>query len=311
MSITKRFTQTLLSLALVFSTISVSVPIEVNAASPVNLVKGLPSFINGVVGLDASTETGRNLGSSLTDDNPLTSAIPMAMENNIVIHLPRESNISHYSIKAVSTNPNSVYTISFWKDKGRTVLGYAYPAVVDGSVQELSGAPYIGVTDILLSVGGSYPDENEYFDIAAYGSYAPDVTPPATPQGFLIENRDGGVKLSWVNVKDADLSGYNVYVDGSKANRVPVLTPYHTILGLTNGQTYSIVVKAVDDSGNESPSSTVITGRPSAEYSPAGITLTKGTTVADKSVVVGNYGSPKVESPEEVLPYGYSVGESK
>ena len=68
---------------------------------------------------------------------------------------------------------------------------------------------------------------------------------------------DGTVVVSWDPVADAagDLAGYNVYVDGTKANLTLVVGESYEASGLTNGTEYGFSVSSVDDLGNESAQS--------------------------------------------------------
>ena len=75
----------------------------------------------------------------------------------------------------------------------------------------------------------------------------------------------GSVSFQWDPVADSDLAGYRIYQStnaGSlgtlvKDNLPPSTTTYQAT-GLTKGQTYYFVVRALDTSGNESSSSNQI-----------------------------------------------------
>lgn len=95
-----------------------------------------------------------------------------------------------------------------------------------------------------------------------------DLDAPSAPTGLTHIVGNGGITLDWNNNQEADLDGYNVYVDGVKVNATPLRNSYYTLNGLTNSSDYLIAVTAVDKSGNESTNSNIITATPSAEAMP-------------------------------------------
>jgi hypothetical protein len=80
----------------------------------------------------------------------------------------------------------------------------------------------------------------------------PDTTPPGPPTNLTGIGGNGSMQLSWTGVTAPDLDGYNVYVNGIKRGG-PMIATSFSLNGLTNGQTYSVRVTAVDKTGNESP----------------------------------------------------------
>lgn len=78
-----------------------------------------------------------------------------------------------------------------------------------------------------------------------------DKTPPAEVSGLSLTAGNGLLTAVWVDPADPDLASLDVLVDGAHrpvAKGVQTLT----ISGLTNGTAYTVVVKAVDSSGNAS-----------------------------------------------------------
>jgi len=92
----------------------------------------------------------------------------------------------------------------------------------------------------------------------------PDTTAPLSPTGLLVESaHDGYVFFSWVRNTESDLNGYIVY--RSEPKLAGVFIPLDTIqvTHFIDGQrsydtTYSYHVTALDQSGNESQPSDVI-----------------------------------------------------
>lgn len=90
-----------------------------------------------------------------------------------------------------------------------------------------------------------------------------DTTPPSTPTGVTVVSAvNGAVNLSWDANSDPDLLGYNVYFDGVKVNASVITSTIYQRTGLTNHQTYSVQVSAVDTSLNESQKTSAFSAKP-------------------------------------------------
>ncbi len=88
-----------------------------------------------------------------------------------------------------------------------------------------------------------------------------DITPPAAPTGLVATAGNETVSLDWNDNSEPDLAGYNVYrsttsggdpVPYVKLNGPLVTISEHDDDTVTNGIPYFYVVKAVDESSNES-----------------------------------------------------------
>ena len=95
-----------------------------------------------------------------------------------------------------------------------------------------------------------------------------DLTPPAAPTGLFATGGFGLVNLNWTANTEPDLAGYNLYRSttmGGPYNKVntPVIkgTTY-TDTGRTNGTPYYYILRAVDNSSNESVNSSEVTATP-------------------------------------------------
>ncbi|WP_282937182.1 fibronectin type III domain-containing protein [Paenibacillus sp. RC67] len=96
-----------------------------------------------------------------------------------------------------------------------------------------------------------------------------DKTPPAVPTGLQAQAGDAQVGLSWKANSEADLKGYNVYVNDALKATVTATT--YAVIGLTNGTEYKFSVSAVDTNGNES-AKTELTATPKAAQEPGDTT---------------------------------------
>jgi fibronectin type 3 domain-containing protein len=120
---------------------------------------------------------------------------------------------------------------------------------------------------------------------------------PAAPTGVAVADRpaDQGDALivSWTANTEPDLGGYAVYRSGTSGGPftrvngtlIPSGTTSYTDTGLTRGVTYYYVVRAVDQSGNESAASAEVSGAPLDNVPPA---VPTGLTVTDHPYDAGS-----------------------
>jgi hypothetical protein len=104
-----------------------------------------------------------------------------------------------------------------------------------------------------------------------------DTFPPGAPQGLLVVfvpkqgETVAHLELSWAINPETDVAGYNVYrgdqagTPGTRLNTDLLLTPAFRDMNVQPGQRYFYSVTAVDHTGNESPSSAIVSGGVPAE----------------------------------------------
>ncbi len=84
----------------------------------------------------------------------------------------------------------------------------------------------------------------------------PDKVPPAVPADFTAEPGLKGIKLSWTNVLEADLSHYNIYraeLSGGEYDKIGQTAVNSFVdTDVVAEETYYYVITASDTSGNES-----------------------------------------------------------
>ncbi|HUP32611.1 MAG TPA: S8 family serine peptidase [Gaiellaceae bacterium] len=116
-----------------------------------------------------------------------------------------------------------------------------------------------------------------------------DTTPPAAPTGLTAAAGNASVSLDWANNSESDLAGYNVYRSTTsgepyaKVNGSPVTSSSYGDSGLTNGATYYYVVRAVDNSNNESASSNQASATPTGSGATGTSVSLAGSSVSNGS----------------------------
>ncbi len=100
----------------------------------------------------------------------------------------------------------------------------------------------------------------DYID-AQYLMYVYDTVKPEVPGNLnLLTRATDFIRVDWDPATDnKELAGYNIYVDGNKINTSLLTDTLMKITGLSAETKYSVAVKAVDDMGNESGLSNIVT----------------------------------------------------
>ncbi len=129
---------------------------------------------------------------------------------------------------------------------------------------------------VLYSVGGVDPNwsvvnSTEYLVVSLSTSTTIENEAPAAPTGLGATAGNMQIVLSWDANSDSDLAGYNLYRrqnagDYAKINSSLLTQTSYTDSGLTNGETYYYVVKAVDSEGLESEASNEVHAIPTGSW---------------------------------------------
>lgn len=162
---------------------------------------------------------------------------------------------------------------------------------LDGVLQGSTTTTTFQITG--LTVGQQYTYEVSHVDTSdnestkaqVVSTMADDVAPNA-PTGLQVVGADNVADLTWTANTEGDLAGYNVYVNGVQDNGALITTTSYQVTGLTNGVTYDFQVSAVDDFGNESPLSAIVSDLiedTQAPATPTGLAVTSGDTVLNCS----------------------------
>lgn len=85
---------------------------------------------------------------------------------------------------------------------------------------------------------------------------------PSPPANVTVTAMNEALRVNWKKNAESNVTGYNIYMDGSKVNQQLISTNSYVIDGLENGQTYAISVTALNNNGKESDHSTISLGTP-------------------------------------------------
>jgi hypothetical protein len=100
----------------------------------------------------------------------------------------------------------------------------------------------------------------------------PDTTPPSPPQGLSVYFAgDGMVILVWQNNTEPDVDFYRIYRSSDSINFFNIGQSYENIFsdkGLDYDSVYYYYITAVDNSGNESQPSSIVSAKPVNKYPP-------------------------------------------
>lgn len=151
------------------------------------------------------------------------------------------------------------------------------PVTAASAIDTGMSLPALVPTDML----GALRPIGAGYDLGAleHGSLPADTTPPSVPASLQLTSRtDSTIGLSWTaSTDDVAIAGYDIYVGGVKVNGTLVTGTTYVASGLAANTTYSITIKAVDTSSNESASSAAISVR-TLETPPAGALARTGWT---------------------------------
>jgi hypothetical protein len=179
-----------------------------------------------------SANNGRTIGIDLTPPSTTATGVPVGWSKVATVTL-------------TATDTYSGVASTSYKINGSATATYAGPIVVS-SPEGTNTVQYWSVD----AVGNVESTKSATVRI--------DTSAPTTPTSVThLTDSTSTVTLSWVGSTDAlsGVRGYQILVDGVQATET-VSTTY-TVTGLNSGQTYSFVVRAVDNAGNTASAAAV------------------------------------------------------
>lgn len=194
-------------------------------------------------------------------DGDLNTAYSIARYEEIIYEVPEGYIITHISGKT-STQGYTVRTHFYSEDDEEL-----FSLLFDTGIVELE-EPTDKIKKIVIK-NTSYTIR-EIREIGIWGFHIDDndFTPPESPQITKVIPGDGRASVNWMKVSELDLHGYNIYVNGIKANTelIPRNDTYYDLTGLENEKSHIITLTAVDYWGNESDPSDPVTVTPGVNF---------------------------------------------
>ena len=183
-----------------------------------------------------------------------------------------------------------------WSDPNdATITGWQYRYRTEGDYGPWTGIPGggAGTTGHIvtgLENGASYTFKLRAVNASGNGAESDEATAtpvpvPAKPTGFSAMPGDGQVVLSWNDLNDATIAGweYNLRRAGGEfeADWTYILgssdrTTSYTVTGLDNGTAYTFKLRAINASGNGAESDEATATPVAVPAKPAGFTATAG-----------------------------------
>lgn len=156
----------------------------------------------------------------------------------------------------ISTNTSNQPDLAFY-DKDKNELARIEGLI--GSFAKIDIPPVSNVTYVAFENRKTWGFR--IYELDVYGEE--DLTPPEAPTGLhVVSVGDGTATIEWLPNNDGDTAGYRVYLNGNLQNTTLLKSTSYEFGGLTNGQTYTVQVSAVDDAGNESQLSAAVSFTP-------------------------------------------------
>ena len=159
-----------------------------------------------------------------------------------------------------------------------------------------------------VAVGATSNDGNDLTDtirghVRVYG--ITDFTAPAAPTISSVTNGNGSLTVAFTPGADggSPITNYKYSLDGTTytaLNPAATTSPF-TISGLTNGTTYAVTIKAVNEAG-DSVSSNAVSGTPAAPSSAPGNPTTSTTPVASTAAVAPTTTAAPTSTTEATKP---------
>jgi hypothetical protein len=219
--------------------------------------------VNAVSLSDYSTLLGRvvALETALAKlENPATGVVPPSAPT-ITSVTPGDTTVTVAFTAPAVTGGADITKYILKSSTGKTVEGTSSPITMTGLTNGTS------VTFTLSAVNSAGTGTSS----ASSASVTPNnITKPTAPTNVNVTNSDGSVTVSWATPSSdggSAITGYRITQDSTKTVDVSANARSQGFSGLTNGQTYTFTVAAINSNG-AGPTVTV-TGKPAASSIPS------------------------------------------
>ncbi|MFI5934531.1 fibronectin type III domain-containing protein [Actinoplanes sp. NPDC051494] len=221
----------------------------------------------------------------------LNAAGPGAASTSVSV-TPRGVPYAPTGLSAVAGDRQATLTFTTPNDGGNALLGYQV-STDNGATWALLGVMTSGTTNTAtvtgLVNGNAYTVRVRAANLAGTGAASPSVVvtlpslPPDAPTGLVVTTGDATATVNFADplaTGGSPITGYEVSTDdGTTWSSIAVtgtLVRSGTVTGLTNGSTYAVRVRAVNDAGKGAATGSVAATPRAAPYAPANLTATGG-----------------------------------
>ena len=225
---------------------------KVEAAASNQPITGLTNGVTYYFVVTAENGNGESAPSNEVSATPVTSAVIPDPPQNVVATAGDASvtltwdavdNADLYNVyHSVTAGLGAAGILVAHQSSGDTVTGL------------VNGAVHYFVVTAVNEAGESIPSNES--------SATPEATPqpPAPPSAVSAVGADSQITVTWTPATGA--TSHNLYYSetsgtGTAGTLVEAVTPPQAVMGLTNGTTYFVIVTAINDVGESSPSQEV------------------------------------------------------
>ena len=208
--------------------------------------------LHGLISAPAGVDKGNYEGTAMAFRAPKTGTVKFEIKSDEP-YLRQSPNTGGSTIITLTVNGQAVRSVTLTD----SFVQGEFPAVGEIKVEKgdwirveasVEGSPTKG--SVFISPTITYLDEDTPLE---------DTEAPAAPADVRVSDvQENSFYVNWSESKDnVDVAGYNVYVNGEKMNEELLTAAGFTVEGLAAGTEYSVVVEAVDTSGNKTSADAV------------------------------------------------------
>ena len=230
---------------------------------------------------------------AIAPDKPIINTVTAGNGQIEVVFTPSASNggaeITEYKVTAAPPSGDPV-VVTVPADE---VTESTKTVVITGLI---NGKNYTITVKAINRIGSATSDAKS----------AKPVSAPGKPTDLVVENNgSGSLKLTWTapNNNGSTITKYQYSLDaGATWNNFNFTMTSQTLYSLTNGTTYTIMVRAVNDIGEGEPSDPVTAKPVGKPHSPSNLKA----TVGDRSLIL-TWQAPANNGGNDIEYYEYSI----
>ena len=248
------------------------------------IITGIPLKVHTGTHTVTATDSG---GLSATRDFVVTISAPAPTPEDPVVAItttaPTAPQMNSFAIAYTATDPNGdTPTVNVTHTvMPNTATGYTVDSSTAGmvTIMQAAGSPIAIVEVTITATDNTGRTHSQSISVTfAARAETPVVTAPGRVTNLTATPGDGQIMLSWTAPATGSAATSYEYSDndGHNWNAIAGAGTTHTVMGLTNGQTYSFIVRARNSAGvggiSNEISATPVEAPPAPPAAPAGLT---------------------------------------